>query len=271
MELYHYPFSTCSQKVRLVFAEKGLAFESREVDLMSGGQHDPAYVKLNPKHVVPTVVHEGRTLIESTLIIRYLDDLSPEPPMQPTEPYERYLADAWIKHVDDALHPAAPVVTFAIGPRNLLLQQPEEVREAEIQKMPDPRERAERRSVIEHGVKAPEFADALGVFVRTLDAMEDALAERPWLSGEGFGLADATVLPYVRRLEDLAMQPLLAANVRPHVASWAARVAARPSYATAVEAWLPGPAVEMLRANGKAVWADVAPIAALASVPERRG
>jgi hypothetical protein len=56
IELYHYPFSTCSQKVRLVLAEKKLDFVSHEIDLIAGGQHDPEYVKLNPNHVVPTLV-----------------------------------------------------------------------------------------------------------------------------------------------------------------------------------------------------------------------
>ena len=68
MELYHFGFSTCSQKVRLVLAEKGLDFESHEVNLISGEQHNPEYVKLNPHHVVPTLVDQGQVLIESTLI-----------------------------------------------------------------------------------------------------------------------------------------------------------------------------------------------------------
>ena len=77
IELYHNAFSTCSQKVRLVLAEKGLDFVSHEIDLIGGGQHHPDYVKLNPKHVVPTLVHDGRVLVESSLIIKYLDDAFP--------------------------------------------------------------------------------------------------------------------------------------------------------------------------------------------------
>ena len=65
LELYHFALSTCSQKVRLVLAEKNLEFVSHEVDLISGAQHDPDYVRLNPKHVVPTLVHDGGVLIES--------------------------------------------------------------------------------------------------------------------------------------------------------------------------------------------------------------
>ncbi|MGH0029372.1 MAG: glutathione S-transferase family protein [Myxococcota bacterium] len=259
MELYHFGFSTCSQKVRLVLAEKGLEFTSHEVNLITGEQHDPEYVKLNPKHVVPTLVHDGHVLVESTLIIRYLDDAFPDPPLRPADALARYRDERWLAHADDVLHPAAPIVTFALGPRLALLAQPEEVREANIAGIPDPQARAVRRSVIEHGVEAPEFGAALRVFVDTLDAMERDLAARPWLSGEAAGLADATLLPYVLRVEHLAMDPLFAD--RPRVADWFDRWKRRPSYDTAIEAWLLPPAVEMMRTNGKDAWPDVARIA----------
>jgi glutathione S-transferase len=260
IELYHFGFSTCSQKVRLVLAEKGLDFTSHEVDLIAGEQHDSAYAKLNPHHVVPTLVHDGRVLIESSLIIKYLDDAFAEPPMRPAGAAGRYAVDAWLKHADEVLHPAAPTVTFAIGPRNMILQQPEEVREANIAGIQDPVARATRRSVIEHGVQAPEFAGALGVFVDTLDRMEAELADCDWLTSGRFGLVDATVLPYLLRLEHLAMDALLSPAERPRVADWLTRLKALPSYATAVEAWLNSGAVEMMRMNGKQAWPDVEPL-----------
>ena len=260
LELYHFAFSTCSQKVRLVLAEKGLDFVSREVDLMSGAQHDPEYVKLNPKHVVPTLVHEGRVLVESSLINQYLDDAFPDPPLRPRAPFARYVVDHWIKYVDERLHPAAPVVTFALGPRRALLQQPAEVREANIEAMPDPRARAIRRSVLEHGVAAPEFAGAFAIFLDSIDGMERDLGEHAWFSGERFGLADATLLPYVLRLEHLGMDPLLEAAARPRLADWLGRVKSLPSYATAVESWAPAAVVEMMRSNGKEAWPEVEPL-----------
>jgi glutathione S-transferase len=260
IELYHFGFSTCSQKVRLVLAEKGIDFVSHEVNLIAGAQHDPAYVKLNPKHVVPTLVHDGRVLVESSLIIAYLDDAFPEPPLRPADALGRYAVARWLERVDHQLHPAAPVVTFALGPRNALLQQPKEVREANLAAIPDPVARATRRSVIEHGVAAPEFAGALGVFIDTLDAMESELASQRWLSGARFGLADATLLPYVLRLEHLGMDPLIDSAARPRVADWLGRVKALPSYASAVEAWLVPAAVEMMRSNGKAAWPELEPL-----------
>ncbi len=258
LALYHYPLSTCSQKVRLVLAHKGVDFESHEVDLFGGGQHDPEYVKLNPNHVVPTIVHDGAVLIESTLINEYLDDAFPDPPMRPADPVKRHAVRMWTKLLDHKVHPATGIVTFAIGPRSMLLQQPEEVREANLQAIPDPANRAVRRSVIENGVKAPEFAGALAAMMGLIDEMESSLAPGGWLSEEAFGLADAGVLPYVLRLDHLAMTPVIEA--RPRLSDWYRRVQALPAYETGVASWLAAPVVEMLRNNGQAVWADVEPL-----------
>lgn len=263
LDLYHYPFSTCSQKVRLVLAEKSLDFVSHEVDILSGAQHEPAYVKLNPNRVVPTLVHDGRVLIESTLINQYVDEAFPDPPLQPTDPLGRHEARLWTKRLDDKVHPATAVVTFAVGPRNLILQQPVEMREANLAAIPDPVERAARRSVLEHGIEAPEFALALGRMIGLLDQMEAALGARPqgWLAGPAYGLADAAVLPYVLRLDHLGFAALVAAPARPAVADWYARVCARPSFATAVAAWIPDGVVDFMRSGGAAAWPKVEQIA----------
>ena len=258
LTLYHNALSTCSQKVRLVLATKRLDFESKEVDLLGGGQHAPDYVKLNPGHVVPTLVHDGTVLVESTLINEYLDDAFPEPAMRPADAAARHAMRMWTKLLDQTVHPATGVVTFAIGPRAALLQQPEEVREANIEAIPDPKRRAARRSVVEHGVKAPEFEGALGAMLGLLDRMEDALAPGEWLCGETFSLADAGVLPYVLRLDHVAITPAIEA--RPKVAAWYRRAQELPAYRTAVEGWLAPPVVEMFRKNGEAVWADVEPL-----------
>ncbi len=257
LELYHYPFSTCSQKVRLVLAEKQLDFVSHEIDILGGAQHDPAYVKLNPNRVVPTLVHDGAVLIESSLINEYLDDAFPAIPLRPAAPVGRHALRLWTKLIDEKVHPATAVVTFAIGPRSIVLQQPEDVREANLAGIPDPKERAARRSVLEHGVKAPEFAGALRQMVELLDRMEARLAADEWLSGNSCGLADAAALPYVLRLDHLAMSPLLAAPARPRLAAWYERVRARASFTTAVAGWTPEAALGFLRGVGEAVWPDV--------------
>jgi glutathione S-transferase len=258
LELYHNGLSSCSQKVRLVLAEKGLEFTPRDVNLVAGEQHAPDYVKLNPGHVVPTLVHDGRVLVESTLINEYLEDAFPEPALLPSAPAARHAARLWVKRIDEKVHPSAGVLTYAIGARPAVLAQPAEAREAAIEAIPDADRRAARRSVIEHGVKAPEFAGALDRFLDLLDDMDAALASGPWLSGERFGLADAAALPYVLRMEHLAIG--LAIEARARTADWLARVKALPSYVTAVANWAPTPVIELFQKQGEAVWSEVEPL-----------
>ena len=78
MKLYHNPMSSCSQKVRLVLAEKKLPYESEILDLQKGAQFSEEYLRLNPNALVPTLIDDGATFIESTLINEYLDDQYPE-------------------------------------------------------------------------------------------------------------------------------------------------------------------------------------------------
>ncbi len=260
IELYHHLISTCSQKVRLVLAEKGLEFESHEVDLVAGEQHDPEYVKLNPNHVVPTLIDDGRILIESTLINEYLDDAYPTLAARPAQATDRHAMRMWTKRIDDKVHPYAGVVTYAIGARPMVLQRTPEQIEESIAAIPDSTRRAARRSVIEHGVKSPEFAPAIAAFVALLDDMESALETSDWLAGDSISLADCAVLPYVIRLDHLAMAPLLAASARPRVADWYARIRQRPSYATAVTDWAPEALVSVFQKNGAEVWPDVEPL-----------
>ncbi len=76
--LYNAPQSTCSQRVRFVLNAKGLAFEEKKLDLLAGDQLKPDYLALNPNGVVPTLVHDGEVVIDSSVIIEYLDEIAPD-------------------------------------------------------------------------------------------------------------------------------------------------------------------------------------------------
>ena len=103
VELFHNDMSTCSQKVRLALAEKGIEWTGVELDLRAGDQHQPGYLSLNANGVVPTIRHDGTVVIESTVINEYLEETLPEPPMLPTDPAARAYARQWIKFVDARL------------------------------------------------------------------------------------------------------------------------------------------------------------------------
>src|SRR6478735_8945594 len=89
LELYHHGTSACAAKVRLALAEKQLAWQGHVVDILAGQQFDPGFLRINPKAVVPVLVHDGVVIRESTVICEYLEEVFPEYPVYPRDAYER--------------------------------------------------------------------------------------------------------------------------------------------------------------------------------------
>src|SRR6202051_2891798 len=89
LELYHNINSVCAQKVRIALEEKGQEAKEHLLTLQ-GDQNDPAYMKLNPNGVVPTLVHDGNVILESSLILYYIDEAFPDPPLMPKTPAARH-------------------------------------------------------------------------------------------------------------------------------------------------------------------------------------
>jgi glutathione S-transferase len=82
LELFHAHNSTCSQKVRLCLAEKGIRdWISRSIDISKRENLSPEYLEINPNGVVPAFRHNGRPIVESAVMCEYLDEVFPhEPP-----------------------------------------------------------------------------------------------------------------------------------------------------------------------------------------------
>jgi len=235
LRLYHSNTSVCAMKARLTLEEKGLAWESELLNLQRGDQHAPAYLKLNPNAVVPTLVHDGRVVIESTLIIEYLDEAFPTVALMPAEPWRRAQARLFMKKIDDYLHAATSTVTFAAAFRAHFLKLSPEELGARLARIPDPAYRERQRLSIEQGLDAPHVAPALRQFARYFGEMEEALAGSAHLAGESYSLADAAATPYVNRAGMLGMQALW--KRRPRLQGWLERIVQRPNFARAVSKW----------------------------------
>ena len=229
--LYEHSTSVCAIKVRLTLLEKGIGYEGRFVDLRRGGQFAPDYLKINPGAVVPTLVHDGAALRESSVIQYYLEDAFPDPPLMPADPLARYRVRWHMKTIDDPVHPAGGVLTHAIAFRKDYPTA--EAVEARMARIPDPRRRARQRSVYERGLDSPFVAEAVRDFDALIGAMERDLAEGPYLGGEGYSLADAAATPYLNRLHDLGVLAAWAGRA-PLVMAWFARVRSRPSFACGI-------------------------------------
>lgn len=234
-ELYHNDMSVCAAKVRMVLAEKGMEWKGHLLNLRVGDQQKPEYLKLNPNGVVPTLVHDGRVVIESTVICEYLDDLSPEPSLRPRDPYARARMRLWTKQLDEGVHAATGTVSTCVAFRHQHLKKTPEELKRYFDNIPQAERRERLQKAVEYGMDSPTFAPALRRFDKLLADMERALGEADWLAGDGYSLADIAYTPYVVRLAHLGLDDMI--KSRPRVAAWKDRLFARPSYKTAVADW----------------------------------
>jgi glutathione S-transferase len=229
LELYHNDMSVCSAKVRLVLAEKNHEAKLHNFNLRKGDQLAPDYLKLNPNGVVPTLVHDGRPVIESTLIAEYLDEAFPVPALRPADLVERAAMRILASIPDQGLHAACGTISTAVGFRHQYLALSAEELKRNIEETPDPARRERKRLGIEKGMDAPFVPDALKTYDSALARIETRLAHgKPWLMGEQYTLADVGFTPYVTRLAHLHFEGMWAK--RPRLAAWYDRIQARPNY-----------------------------------------
>ncbi|MGE5146097.1 MAG: glutathione S-transferase family protein [Candidatus Eiseniibacteriota bacterium] len=256
LTLYHHNISVCAQKVRVQLAEKRIPYEARHVDLMKSEHLQPAYLKINPKGLVPALVHDGAPVTESTVIMEYIEDVFPEPPLRPAAPLDRAHMRQWAKVPDEGIHIACASVTYAAAFAEQLKKHHSRAEmEERLAKLPDQKRAERQRQILERGFEAPFVRDAVLLHDKMLADMEKSLADGPWLAGQSFSLGDIAIIPYVTRLDRLGLDGMWAG--RPRVTDWFARVQARPSFAAAITAFQPDAYDDQLRKQGIDVWPQV--------------
>ena len=99
VHVLHFMGSSCSQKLRIFLNLKGIKWESHLVDLFTNENFRPWFLGINPRGLVPVLVHDGTVHIESNDIIQYLEKTFPTPKLIPAG-HENEVA-ALLKHEDD--------------------------------------------------------------------------------------------------------------------------------------------------------------------------
>ena len=226
LELYHTANSVCAQKVRIQLEEKGLAWSGRLLTLR-GDQFEPAYLKLNPNAVVPTLVHDGVPVIESSVILYYLEECFPVPSMMPPSPQARVKVRLFNKLIDESVHNACTVLTFATALRSRFQNMNPADREAYLSNAPSQQRSAYKRDVIDHGLESRFVADAIAQYDKLLEWVDLAASQSDHLVGSDFSIADAAVIPYLMRLDLLKLSNMW--RRRPYVKTWYDRVRLRRS------------------------------------------
>ncbi len=261
LELYHSLVSPCAQKVRLVLHEKGLEYRSQVLNIVAKENLKPEYLKLNPQGVVPTLLHDGLPVVESTFICEYLDEAFPDTPMLRGDIHERLRCRLWMKTIDEKLHPALGALAWAISMRRQFLERGEAAAVEAINKVPDPARRSRQLRILAQGFAASDVADAIAVYRDMLGKAERLLAQQQWVSGSYFGLADAALTPYVHALYQYSIQDVF---ISPggNVERWFTEVANRAAFEAAVVAWVPEARLKMLAGHGRDCHQELSALAA---------
>jgi glutathione S-transferase len=227
--LYNAPQSTCSQRVRFVLNAKGLAFEEKKLDLLAGDQLKPEYLALNPNGVVPTLVHDGEVVIDSSVIIEYLDEVVPEgESFTPPAPAERARMRALMRFIDEMPAAAVRVPTFNLAflPRFAKMSEEEFLAFAESK----PLRKEFMLAMGRKGFPDKDMDAALDRMQRTYERMEASIAASggPFLQGRRPTLADIAVMPAIVRMDDLGLAGMWAD--RPALGRWYDAIRAHPAF-----------------------------------------
>jgi glutathione S-transferase/RNA polymerase-associated protein len=196
--LLNVPISPFGTKVKMAMLEKGIAFETREPDLeaaQTGG--DPELTSAtSPRLEIPLLIDGDVVVFDSTIILEYVEERWPEPPMLPPTPAERARV-RMLEDVCDTTYEAAVWGVYEVLMMGRVAGAPQEALLA--------RGRAE--------------VDGLNAW------LDRQLAGREWMNGARFGWGDVSVYPHVHNADRLGRPPPSGSAL----ASWLGRMRERPS------------------------------------------
>jgi glutathione S-transferase len=235
-KLYNAPQSTCSQRVRFVLNAKKLPFSEVKLDLLAGDQLKPDYLALNPNGVVPTLDHDGAVVIDSSVIIEYLDEVAAEPKnFTPHDPVLRAKMRSLMHFMDEMPAAAVRVPTFNLAflPRFAAMSEEEFLTFAESK----PLRREFMLAMGRKGFPKKDMDDAMTRLRRTYERMDTEIEKSggPWLLGSEISLADVMAMPAIVRMADLGQDG--AWQDLPRVQRWYDAIRAHPAF---VPTYYPG-------------------------------
>ncbi len=228
LELYHWEPNANSGKPIIALKEKGVEFVSRYTDLLNFDQHKPEYLKMNPNGTIPTLVHDGYMLAESSQMGEYIDAAFPGPPLRPADPVERWRMRWWTKFFDVYFGPSLSMIGWSIFVGPMVRQKdPEELRQA-IERIPLAERRVAWTKAIYNKFSQEELAESLRRVLHGIEVFEKGLAGRPWIAGSNYSLADINAFCMAYALPMMQAEHCNEEKT-PHIMDWLRRVYARPA------------------------------------------
>jgi glutathione S-transferase/GST-like protein len=234
LTIYHWEPNANSGKPILAAYEKGVEFESRYVDLLSFDQHTPEYLRINPNGTIPSMVHDGVLVAESTAMMEYIDAAFAGPPLRPNDPFERWRMRWWCRFFDQFVGPSISMFgwSFFVGP-SVRQRDPEELK-ARIERIPLKERRIAWSKAIYGTFSPEEMAESARRIAFGVGHLEAALSERPWVAGTSLSIADLVGFNMFAGL------PVMNAEVAndqktPHMMEWLRKINERPATRKSLE------------------------------------
>jgi len=234
IELYHFWSSVCSVRCRMALEEKGVQWTSRYIDLFKFDQLEPEYLAINPAGVVPTLVHDGAAVRESTIINEYIDAAFAGPALVPGDPLKQARMREFIRECEDGFDAIVKLTMVKYILPKLRNRWGEEELIKQAARRPTRYYQDLHARAVRGEITKAELAEARSTIEQLLDRLEQRLDPGPWIVGAEFSLADIAVAPYVFRLSALGADQFWSKDRRGRVHEWYERLSVRPSFQRAV-------------------------------------
>jgi glutathione S-transferase len=234
LHLWHGELSSCSQRVRITLAEKGLEWESYIISIPDNEHATPEFQAINPKGLVPAFVDNGTLLIESCDIIDYLDQKYPKPPLRPTDTASEATMIEMLAAADKAQ------ADLKLLSHEFLFRPRKQMSEIEVEQFAASHNNRGLVDFVKEWQGSEIFPkEKLDAAVNRTDEdfnmLDNAVADQDWLLGADMTLADIAWMPNIHRMM-LMDWPL---ERYTNLCRWFDRVKARPSYQQALVDWEP--------------------------------
>jgi glutathione S-transferase len=233
LELYHYEPTANSAKPMICLREKGLDFVSHYIDLHAFEQHSPEYVKVNPNGQVPALIHDGRVITESTVINEYLEDVFPQVPLRPADPYERAQMRIWSKFVDEYYCPSLSLIGWHHMIQDIVKDLSKEEFEKFLARIPLHEQREKWRLAATRSFPKEQLDEAVRKLRFSMQRHEERLRNWAWLAGGSYSLADVNTYSMTAAMP-FFFSDFVNDKDTPKTMEWLAKMEARPGVQAAL-------------------------------------
>ncbi|MBO9670111.1 MAG: glutathione S-transferase family protein [Sphingobium sp.] len=233
LTLYSFGPGANSLKPMATLYEKGLDFKIRFVDPSKFEQHSDWFKKINPRGQVPALDHDGKIVVESTVICEYLEDVFPDQnPLRPADPYMRAQMRVWTKWVDEYFCWCVSTIGWHYGIRPIAQSMTDEAFEEHLKNVPIPEQKVKWRHA-RNGFPQELLDEEFRKVRVSAQRLEETLSRQEYLLETGFSLADICNFAIANGLDRPGgwFNDFVNEKDTPGLIAWLKRVKERPAIA----------------------------------------